>query len=117
MSAWGTWFQKPVENVGGATTTLSIIVIICHMSCINATLQFSRLRDLVHEVDQLPVESAGSDAASALPRVGGRPVSGSGGISVAGGAPVDAYRAPLLARVHLRLGLWSWTAEVRRTGE
>lgn len=27
--------------------------------------------------------------------------------------PVDTYRAPLLARVHLRLGLWSWTAEVR----
>jgi hypothetical protein len=45
------------------------------------------------------------------PQVPGRP---SSGLAAPSQQAVHAYRAPLLARVHLRLGLWSWTAEVRR---
>ena len=44
--------------------------------------------------------------------VGGR-ASSSHLVSLGTEASTAAYRAPLLARVHLRLGLWSWTAEVR----
>ena len=36
----------------------------------------------------------------------------SSGLAAPSRQAVHAYRAPLLARVHLRLGLWSWTAEV-----
>lgn len=69
-----------------------------------------RLQDLVQEVDALPAEGP---QGLAMPRIQGPPGSKMLGVQVAGGG---GYKAPLLARVHLRLGMWSWTYEVASFG-
>lgn len=65
-----------------------------------------RLQDLVQEVDAQPAEGP---QGLAMPRIQGPPGSKMLGVQVAGGG---GYKAPLLARVHLRLGMWSWTYQV-----
>ncbi|KAK9806197.1 hypothetical protein WJX72_004970 [[Myrmecia] bisecta] len=59
-----------------------------------------RLQDLVQEVATLPPEQPNP---SALPVA----VATTSGTVV--NKSTDAYRAPLIARVHLRMGIWRWT--------
>lgn len=64
-----------------------------------------RLRDLVQEVSACPPYVP---VAAALPAVVGPP----GSSMVAMARASDGYRAPLVARAHLRLGLWTWQLNV-----
>lgn len=67
----------------------------------------ARLADLVQEVDSTPSEV---HMGPIMPRIEGPAGSKMLGVQSAAGG---GYRAPLLARVHLRLGIWTWTYEVK----